>query len=112
MKISLEWLSDFVTWIEHDPEVIANRLTLSTAEVEEVEEQGKLLKHCCVGEILTLEKHPNADRLNVCTVQTDKGVKTVVCGGTNLHKGMLVALAHVGGAVLHGGETVTLERVK
>ncbi len=112
MKISLNWLSDFVTWIETDPHAIADRLTLGTAEVEEVEEQGKFLKHCCVGEILTLEKHPNADKLSVCTVKTDKGTKTVVCGGTNLSQGMLIAFAHVGATVKHGTETVTLTKVK
>jgi predicted RNA-binding protein with EMAP domain len=84
MKISLDWLSDFVTWIEKDPQAIANRITLGSAEVEEMEEQGKFLAHCCVGKVLTAEKHPNADRLTICTVDTDDGVKTVVCGGTNV----------------------------
>ncbi len=113
MKISLDWLSDFVTWTEKDPQVIADRLTLCTAEVEEVEQQGKYLTHCCVGKVLTAEKHPDADRLIICTVETDKGVKTVVCGGTNVIPGMLVAFAHIGATVMwHGGETVTLEPVK
>ncbi len=113
MKISLEWLGDYVTWIEHDPLKIADRLTLRTAEVEEVEVQGKLLEHCCVGEVLSVERHPSADRLSVCTVQTDKGKKTVVCGGTNVRSGMLVAFAHVGATVKwHGEGLQTLERVK
>ncbi|HVW66940.1 MAG TPA: phenylalanine--tRNA ligase subunit beta [Candidatus Peribacteraceae bacterium] len=113
MKISLDWLSDFVTWTLKDPAAIANRITLGSAEVEEVETQGALLDHCCVGNILTVEKHPNADRLSVCTVETDQGVKTVVCGGTNVRAGMLVAFAHVGATVMwHGGEMMTLEPVK
>ena len=112
MKISLDWLSDFVTWTEKDPHVIANQLTLCTAEVEEVEEQGKYLRDCCVGEILTIEKHPQADRLNVCTIQTDRGIKTIVCGGTNLRVGMPIAFAHVGATVKHGDEVVTLEPIK
>ncbi len=113
MKISLEWLSDFVTWTEKDPQAIADRITLGTAEVEEVEMQGKYLDRCCVGKVLTAEKHPNADRLMICTVETDDGVKTVVCGGTNVVPGMLVAFAHIGATVKwHGEETVTLEPVK
>lgn len=113
MKISLEWLSAFIDLTETDPQVIADRLTLSTAEVEEVEVQGRFLAKCCVGEILNAERHPDADRLSVCEVQTDDGVKKVVCGGTNVKAGMQVAFAHVGATVKwHGGEVMTLAPVK
>ncbi len=112
MKISLEWLGQFVTWTESDPTVIAERLTRSTAEVEELEVQGALLAHCCVGEIVSLAQHPDADRLKVVEVKTDKGTKNVVCGGTNLYEGMLIAFAHVGATVKHGKETVKLEPIK
>lgn len=112
MKISLEWLGDFVTWTEQDPQAIADRLTLSTAEIEDVADQSRLMKHCCVGKIITLNKHPNADKLSLVTVQTDKGNMTVVCGGTNLREGMLVAFAHVGATVKHGDETMMLTSVK
>lgn len=113
MKISLEWLGEFVAWKNPDPQTIADRLTLSTAEVEDVIEQGKFLERCCVGEILTLAKHPNADKLSLATVKTDEGEKKVVCGGTNLRVGMKVAFAHVGATVKwHGGETMTLAPAK
>lgn len=113
MKISLEWLSEFITWNETDPRVIADTLTLSTAEVEEVEMKGEFLEHCCVGKILSVARHPDADRLNVCQVETDKGTKNVVCGGTNVREDMLIAFAHVGATVKwHGGEVMTLSPVK
>ncbi len=112
MKISLEWLSEFITWTETDPQIIADRLTLCTAEVEEIEEQGALLRDCCVGKILQLSKHPDADRLSVVEVETDRGKKTIVCGGTNLREGMLVAVAHPGATVRHGAELVKLQLVK
>ncbi len=113
MKVSIEWLSDFITWKEKDPRVIADRLTAATGEVEEVEEQGAQLKDCCVGKILSLKKHPNADRLSLCDVQTDQGKKYVVCGGTNLREGMRVAFAHVGARVKwHGEGMMMLEKTK
>lgn len=113
MKISLEWLTEFIDWIETDPKVIAERLTVSSAEVEDVEQQGALLKKCCVGKILSVHKHPNADKLSLVDVQTDDGQKRVVCGGSNLRDGMLVAFAHVGATVKwHGGELMTLAPVK
>ncbi len=113
MKISLDWLGDFVAWKTKDAHAIADRLTLSTAEVEDVLEQGTLLNKCCVGEITSLSRHPNADKLSLATVKTDDGEKKVVCGGTNLRVGMKVAFAHIGATVKwHGGETMTLAPVK
>lgn len=113
MKISRDWLSDFIDWIETDPQVVADRMTRCMGEVDAVEQQGALMNDCVVGKILTLGKHPNADKLSVCTLQTDRGTKHVVCGGTNLREGMLVAFAHVGATVKAGGkELVTLQNVK
>lgn len=113
MRLSLEWLGDFVEWIETDPQIIAERLTVCSAEVEEIEEQGALLKGCCVGTITALAKHPNADKLRLADVQTNRGNKRVVCGGSNLREGMHVAFAHIGATVRwHGGDRMTLEPVK
>ena len=113
MKLSLNWLSDFVSFSEKDPRKIAEALTLSVAEVEEVEMQGMLLENCCVGKVLTVENHPNADKLKLCDVQTDRGKKRVVCGGKNLHEGMLVAFAHIGARVKwHGEEMMELKKTK
>lgn len=113
MKLSLDLLGDYVEFIETDPQKIADAITAHTAEVDEVEVQGELLEHCCVGKVLTVDKHPNADKLSLCEVLTDKGAKKIVCGGTNLRAGMRVALAHIGARVKwHGGELMTLEPVK
>src|SRR5438309_9554 len=99
MNISLDWLSDFVTFKEKNPQVISEKITASVGEVEDMDVQGELLRHCVVGKVMTVMKHSNADRLSVCTVQTDRGMKKVVCGGTNLRVGMKVAFAHVGACV-------------
>ena len=113
MKISFDWLSDFIEFTEKDPQLIADAITTHVAEVDLVESQGALLEHCCVGKVLSIERHPGADRLLLCSVQTDKGKKPVVCGGTNLREGMCVAFAHVGATVKwHGEELATLEPVK
>jgi phenylalanyl-tRNA synthetase beta chain len=113
MKISLAWLSDFVDLKEKDPEALATAITAQIAEVDAAEQKGALLNHCCVGKVLSVSKHSNADKLSLCDVQTDKGVKRVVCGGTNLRVGMRVALAHVGARVRwHGEEMMTLEKTK
>ncbi|MBI3336811.1 phenylalanine--tRNA ligase subunit beta [Candidatus Peregrinibacteria bacterium] len=119
MKISLRWLSDRILWNKgcdpwKNPDAasrIADRLTQSTAEVEHIEESGALLKNVCVGQILTIKKHPNADKLSLCQVKTDKGIKKIVCGGTNLREGMYSACAHIGARVRwHGEELMTLTK--
>ncbi len=110
MKISLHWLQDFVRFRNASASAIAERLTISVAEVERVEETGKLLQQCCIGKILTVKKHPRADRLFVCDVKTDRGDKRVVCGGSNLRHDMLVAFAHIGANVRWHGKEETVIR--
>lgn len=113
MKLSLQWLCDFVAFTQKNPQKIAERLTLGVAEVERIEVQGELLEQCVVGKILSLGKHSNADKLSLCNVQTDRGVKRVVCGGINLRVGMPVAFAHIGAKVKwHGGEIQELQKAK
>lgn len=109
----MHWLADFVDWKEKNPEKIAGAMTVGMGEVDEVVTLGELLEHCVVGKVTKKEKHPNADKLSICAVETDQGMKKVVCGGTNVKEGMLVAFAHIGATVQwHGGERMTLEKVK
>ncbi len=113
MQISSLWLADFIDWHETDPQIIADRLTASTGEVDEIDAQGGLLDNCVIGKIISIAKHPNADKLSLCDVETDRGMKRVVCGGTNLKLAQLVAFAHIGATVKwHGGERMTLQPVK
>ena len=113
MKISLSWLGDSIEWKEYNPLAIADALTAHTAEVDGVQQQGALLEHCCVGLVLDIQKHPNADKLVLCDVRTERGTKRVVCGGTNLRTGMRVAFAHTGATVRwHGAEMMTLTKAK
>jgi phenylalanyl-tRNA synthetase beta chain len=104
MKISLNWIRDYVALDAPVPE-ITRAITFLGFEVEQVLAAGvPRLEHVVVGEILTSEKHPNADKLSVCTVDIGLagGVRTIVCGAHNYRVGdsVLVALP---GAVLPGG---------
>ncbi len=111
MKLSLNWLSDFVSLTTTDPDEISRRVTAGVAEVDDIEVQGKYLDRVVVGRVAEVKKHPKADRLMLCVVETDDGNKNVVCGGTNVRAGMRVAMAHVGATVKwHGNEVMTLEK--
>src|SRR3989339_1363235 len=100
MQLSLNWLKDFVS-IPKDitPEKLGELLTLHTVEVESIKKLGENLDNVVVGKILKLEPHPNADRLKLATVDIGKEKLKVVCGGSNLYEGMLVAFAKVGAKI-------------
>jgi len=73
MRISLNWLKDYIKIPpEYSPKQIADLITLHTAEVETIENQGKDLSGVVVGEILEIGKHPNADKLNTAKVNIGK----------------------------------------
>ena len=101
MKISLNWLRDYVA-LDASIEEISRAITFLGFEVESVATTGApKLSHVVVGEILTRAKHPNADKLSVCTVDVGPagGVKTIVCGAPNCDAGRRVPVA-LPGAIL------------
>jgi len=115
MLISLRVLKKYISLPSRvSAEDIKLKLTTSTVEVEKIETQGKQFEYIVVGRVTRIAKHPNADKLKLVLVSFGPGVeqKEVVCGGTNLHEGMLVAFAQVGAMVrLHGqGDLVKLEK--
>lgn len=115
MLVSLNWLKKYVSLPpEITPQDLGLRLTLSTVEVEGVENQVGNLDNIVVGKILSIEDHPHADKLKLVEVDIKTEKLKVVCGGINLKEGMLVAVAKVGAKVRwHGeGEIVTLKRAK
>lgn len=115
MKISLNWLKEFVELKTENIEEIAWKLTEATAEIEHVERQGELLDNVVVGYVVESAKHPNADKLTVNKIEGKNGkIYPVVCGAPNMRQGIKVAFAMSGARVRwHGeGEPVVLEKCK
>ncbi|MCL1844676.1 MAG: phenylalanine--tRNA ligase subunit beta [Defluviitaleaceae bacterium] len=108
MKISLNWIKEYVSLpADLTMEKIAYDLTMATVEVEGWEDMKARFDKIVVGNILDLEKHPNADKLTICRVDVgaaNGGVKDIVCGGINLRKGMKVAVSLPGAKVRWHGE--------
>ncbi|MDF1759013.1 MAG: phenylalanine--tRNA ligase subunit beta [Coxiellaceae bacterium] len=101
MRVSEQWLQ---RWVEPNlsTEQLSDRLTMLGLEVDKVEPVSGEFSGVVVALIASAEKHPDADRLNVCKVDTGNGELTdVVCGGSNVRQGLKVAFAQVG-AVLPG----------
>jgi phenylalanyl-tRNA synthetase beta chain len=103
MKISFNRLKAYLPQLSVDPEDLRAVLPLLGLEVGGIQYEGPLkLEHIVVGQIQSSQKHPNADRLSVCTVATDETtVYTIVCGATNYKVGDRVPVA-LPGAVLPG----------
>ncbi len=101
MKISYRWLKGWVA-TDLDAEQIAEKFTLAGLEVDAVEPVAPPLDGVVVGEILSAEPHPDADRLRVCRVRGDSEERTIVCGAPNARVGLKAPLATLG-TVLPGG---------
>jgi phenylalanyl-tRNA synthetase beta chain len=113
MKISLNWLKDYVQ-LDASVEEITRAITFLGFEVEGVANTGApKLDNVVVGEILTRAKHPNADKLSVCTVDVGPagGVKTIVCGAHNCDAGNRVLVA-LPGAVLPGNFQIKQSKIR
>jgi phenylalanyl-tRNA synthetase beta chain len=116
MKISYNWLKDYIA-CDLTPEQISEVLTAIGLEVEGVEKVETIpggLKGVVVGEVLTCEKHPDADRLRITTVNLGEGDPVqIVCGAPNVAAGQKVLVATVGTTLYpSGGESFTIKKSK
>jgi phenylalanyl-tRNA synthetase beta chain len=104
VRVSLKWLTEYVD-LTLLPRELAHKLTMAGLEVEQVEHVGgdwdeELIT---VGEVLSVEPHPNADRLRLATVDYGAGEPlTVICGAPNVAAGQKIAFARAGASLIDG----------
>ncbi|MEO7432299.1 MAG: phenylalanine--tRNA ligase subunit beta [Dokdonella sp.] len=102
MKFSENWLRTLVD-IPVDRDALMHRLTMAGLEVEGVETHGAAIDGVIIGEIVGCERHPNADKLQVCQVAAgDDAPLTIVCGAPNARAGLKAPLATVGTTMPNG----------
>jgi phenylalanyl-tRNA synthetase beta chain len=110
MYLSLNWLKELAKIPKNlTPEEIALKLTMHTVEVDGVEKQGDKFKNIVIGKILKINKHPNADKLQIAQVDTGKEVLSIVCGANNISVGQHVPVALVGAVMKNGMEIKEVE---
>ncbi|MBQ7307779.1 MAG: phenylalanine--tRNA ligase subunit beta [Clostridia bacterium] len=109
MYISINWIKEFVDLDGIDIYELINKFTLKTAEVEGIEEKGKDTDKIVIGEILSVQNHPNSDHLHVLKVDAGE-ILDIVCGAPNVRVGMKTAVALVGGHV--HGEKITKAKLR
>jgi phenylalanyl-tRNA synthetase beta chain len=113
VRVSLKWLRDYVD-ISLAPRELAEKLTMAGMEVKSIQTIGGTWENLVVGEVVTLNPHPNADRLKLPTVNLGTKQVTVVCGAPNISAGQKVVFASVGTQLIdgHTGKAMTLKPAK
>jgi phenylalanyl-tRNA synthetase beta chain len=112
MRAPIEWLHEYCAPPLSTFE-LADRLAMTGTEVERVETHGvTALEHFVVGKVIEARRHPDADRLNVCLVETGDGEPSqIVCGAPNVAAGQTVAVARPG-AVMPDGTTLKIAKLR
>jgi phenylalanyl-tRNA synthetase beta chain len=109
MKLSYNWLSEFVKLDDIDPREAGLRLTMSTSEIENIEEVGGTLEGVVAGKILEVKRHPDSDHLFLTKVDVGKEVLPIVSGAPNTKENTFVPVALVGARLPDG---LTVKRAK
>lgn len=91
MKVTLNWLKQYVDF-DWSPEELTERLTMLGLEAESVHKIGGEFDGIVVAQVITRDKHPNADKLSICRVNDGKGERQIVCGAHNFKAGDKVPL--------------------
>ncbi|WP_177505901.1 phenylalanine--tRNA ligase subunit beta [Anaerosinus sp.] len=102
MQVSIKWLKDYIDFKE-TPEQIADKLTMAGVPVENIKDMGAGLEKVITGKIVQIEKHPNADKLSICTLDVGQAETIIiVTGATNVREGQIVPVAMIGAKLPNG----------
>lgn len=110
MLVPVKWLKEYVD-IDIDSKELADKLTMSGSHVDSIESVDKGIEKVVVGKILNIEKHPNADKLVITTVDVGEERLQIVTGATNIKVGDYVPVALVG-AKLPGGMKIKKSKLR
>jgi len=110
MKVPMSWLNDYVD-INMSPEEYAAGMTISGSKVESIQKMGEEIQNVVVAKILSIEKHPDADSLQICQVDFGNEQTQIVTGATNIKVGDYVPVAKHG-SKLPGGITIKKTKLR
>ncbi len=111
MKFTLSWLGKYISLDSLTPDQLAERLTMLGLEVDAVEELYVGLDAIRTAKVLSVQKHPNADRLSLCEVEIGEEKVPIVCGASNVRPGLITAIARPG-VKLPGGMKIKKAKVR
>lgn len=99
MKVSINWIKDFVNLDGIDIKNLINKFTLGVAEVEGVEYKGKDISGVVTAKILSVDNVPNSTKLHLLKVDAGDETLQIVCGAPNVRVGLVTALAKIGAKI-------------
>lgn len=111
MKFTLSWLKEHLETTARLKE-ITDKLTAIGLELEGVEDRAEALKAFTVAKILETARHPEADKLQICKVESDAGILQIVCGASNARAGLFVCLAKEGTVIPANGMVIKKAKVR
>lgn len=112
MNVSYQWLSEYIDVTGVTAEELAARMTQAGIEIDVIENRNKGVNGVVVGYVQSKEKHPDADKLNVCQVDAGTGeVLQIVCGAKNVDAGQKVPVALIG-TVMPGGMKIKKAKLR
>ncbi len=110
MKLSRNWLNDYVRINDLDPHELARNITLHICELDGVEAFDSHFEQIVTARVLKVEPHPNSDKLRLATVEHENGqTQTLVCGAPNVAEGLIVPLALLGCVLPDGKKLASAE---
>ena len=111
MKFTLSWLKEYLDTTATLEQIVDGLIGVGL-EVEEIDDKTKMLAPFKVAYVVEAAKHPNADKLRLCKVETDSGIIQVVCGAPNARTGMKAIIALPGAVIPSSGETLELGMIR
>ena len=116
MKISLNWLKDYIPGLEFDSEesleILHKRMISCGLDIESIEKEGGIYKNFVIGEVIEKKKHPDADKLSLCKVNTGEKILDIVCGAPNVEEGQKVCVAVTGAVIPNGGFEIKKSKIR
>lgn len=112
MKISLNWLNDYIDLKSIPVDQIISTLNMSGLEVEDVINEREIYKDFITALVVEKVKHPNADKLSVCKVSDGKNILQVVCGAPNVQADQKIVFAPIGTIIPNGGYKISKAKLR
>ena len=115
MKISLNWLKNFINIPKNQTEIedVLTEVGLEVDEVIKIQPDKKYINNLTVGEIISISKHPNADRLNLAKVNVGNKKLSIICGAKNINIGQKVVVAKSGNKIKNvSGHILEIKKTK
>jgi phenylalanyl-tRNA synthetase beta chain len=113
MKISLNWIKNYLPELKYDSiEDLKKRMVKTGLDIESFDSESEKFKNFIVAEVLSAEKHPDADKLTICKVSTGTEELDVICGAPNVEKGQKVCFAKIGAVIPLNGMEIKKTKIR